>query len=257
MHQIQIETVRALTDNYCYVVYRSGSHQALVIDPSEAGPIKACLEANDLNLGLILNTHHHHDHVGGNLALAEEFAAPIYCSKTDFARVPGATRGFKEGDVFDFDGIKIKVYEIPGHTHGQIAFYIRDAQALFVGDTVFSMGCGRLFEGTPSEMFASLSRIKAFEPETQIYFGHEYTETNGRFALSVEPGNAGIRSRVESVRSELQSSSVASAPTIADEIKVNPFLRANSAEIRKSLGLETATDVEVFTRLREMRNTFK
>ena len=228
----------------------------MVIDPSEAAPIVAWLSANDLNLGLILNTHHHHDHVGGNEQLAAQFAAPIYCSKSDVSRVPGASRDLRDGDVFDFDGIVFQVLEIPGHTLGQIAFSIRDADALFVGDTVFSMGCGRLFEGTPSEMFASLSRIKSLDPKTHIYFGHEYTETNARFALSVEPSNVEIQKRLKHVRSQLAEDNVAQAPTLASEVAVNPFFRTNSAEIRKTLKLESASDLDVFTRLREMRNTF-
>lgn len=255
-NQIQIETVRALKDNYCYVIHRLGSRKAIVVDPSESAPIEAALDKLGLELGLILNTHHHHDHVDGNSDLLHTASVPVYCSRYDLSRIPGATRGFTDGENFEFDGLACEVLEIPGHTLGQIAFYFADANALFVGDTLFSMGCGRLFEGTAKQMFESLNHIASLPAETRIYFGHEYTETNGRFAQSVEPGNEGVARRIESVRSQLSLRNFSEAPTLASEREVNPFLRTSSPEIRARLNLESATDLDVFTRLREIRNTF-
>ncbi len=241
---IQIRTVRALKDNYCYLVFRTGSKLAVVIDPSESAPILSALRSLDLHLGLILNTHHHHDHVGGNLELSVLFKAPVYCSSRDADRVPNVTQSFRDGDTFEFDGITFNVLEIPGHTEGQIAFWIKSASAVFVGDTVFEMGCGRLFEGTPAQMFASLARLQTLPLETQIYFGHEYTETNARFAKSVEPANANaIENRLAEVRSQLTTNGYAGAPSLKIELAVNPFLRAKT--------------VDDFARLRERRNSFQ
>lgn len=236
-----IQTVRALKDNYCYLIGSSGTSTVTVVDPSEAAPIDRALRDSGLKLGLILNTHHHHDHVGGNLALAREWQCPIYCSARDFDRVPGATLGLHDGDVFDFAGLKFEVLAIPGHTEGQIAYHV--GEALFVGDTVFEMGCGRLFEGTPDQMFASLQRIQTLPPTTRLYFGHEYTETNARFAHQVDPTNTrAIDERLFAVRIELQHNGFASAPSIAAEQKVNPFFRAPT--------------VEEFVRLRSLRDRF-
>ncbi len=261
---IEIITVPALKDNLCYLVHAGGNRQAdaqaIVIDPSEAGPIQNELKLSGLRLGLILNTHHHHDHVGGNLELARMSGAPIYCSHRDLARVPGATRGLKHGEQFSFHDLEFEVLEIPGHTSGQIAFYQREAYsgsgALFVGDTVFSMGCGRLYEGTPDQMLASLLLIMKLKSETRIHFGHEYTIKNGAFAKMVEPQNAEIAKRVAKTEAYLKRNDSAPAPSLAEEKLVNPFMRTMSRDIRAQLKLEKASDLEVFTRLREMRNNF-
>jgi hydroxyacylglutathione hydrolase len=237
----EIRTVRALKDNYCYLVYAPDSKVAAVIDPSEAAPVMTALRDLGLSLGLILNTHHHHDHVGGNVELQKQWKCSVYCSTRDLERIPGATKGFSDGENFEFTGLNISVISIPGHTEGQIAFHIGDA--LFVGDTVFEMGCGRLFEGTPAQMFQSLARIQSLPNETRLYFGHEYTETNARFAKSVEPENSAIDQRLNEVRTQLKQDGFASAPTLAIEKAVNPFFRAQT--------------VDDFTRLREVRNTFQ
>jgi len=280
---MNVRTVRALKDNYCYLVTGDqiatresmssrvgvGSlagvgapaihRSAVVIDPSDAEPIMIALRDLGLKLGLILNTHHHHDHVGGNLELAEHWQCPIYCSARDFERVPGATRALSDGEMFEFEGVSFEVLAIPGHTEGQIAYRAKNAakanakitmveapsvgDALFVGDTLFSMGCGRLFEGTPAQMFNSLARIKSLPGSTRLYFGHEYTETNARFAKQVEPENSfAIDDRLVATRSQLTRGLVASKPTLEAECKVNPFLRAKS--------------LEEFTHLRKMRDSF-
>jgi hydroxyacylglutathione hydrolase len=288
---MNVRTVRALKDNYCYLVTDSGigagvgirstagavggtgvgapaggftgdlasggvraaagsetrssdveTRSAVVVDPSEAAPIMTALRDLGLKLGLILNTHHHHDHVGGNLELVEHWGCPVYCSARDFDRVPGATRGLSDGDTFSFGSLTFSVLAIPGHTEGQIAYHADDA--LFVGDTVFEMGCGRLFEGTPAQMFTSLARIQSLPETTRLYFGHEYTEVNARFALDVDPANRiAINERLEDVRAQLLRTGHATAPTLAAEKKVNPFFRART--------------LEDFTHLRERRNSFQ
>lgn len=253
---IVIETLRALQDNYVYLVGRRHSNERLVIDPSEAAPVTQALKAKGLRLGLILNTHHHHDHIGGNLELKREWNAPIYCSDVDLERIPGVDRGLADGETFHFDGIEIETIGIPGHTQGQTAYYIEAANTVFVGDTVFSMGCGRLFEGTPEQMLGSLRRLAKLPPQTRLGIGHEYTERNAAFAHHVESDNAKVMDRLARTRSELSTRGVASLPELREELETNPFFRPNSPSIRSFLGMPLASDIEVFARLREMRNTF-
>jgi hydroxyacylglutathione hydrolase len=237
---MEIRTLRALKDNYCYLI--TNGQTAAVVDPSEAAPITKALTDFGLKLGLILNTHHHADHVGGNSELVAQWKCPVYCSARDFDRVPEATNSFNDGDGFEFEKLKFKVLAIPGHTEGQIAYHVEDA--LFVGDTVFEMGCGRLFEGTAEQMFASLAKIQSLPPATRLFVGHEYTEINARFARQMEPFNVFlIDERLSEVRKQLKQTGVATAPTVAGEQKVNPFFRAKT--------------VEEFTRLRQKRDDFQ
>jgi hydroxyacylglutathione hydrolase len=251
---INVATIPALTDNYCYLLWREGSTEALVIDASESKPIASALKSRGLKAALVLSTHHHHDHVGGNLELASTFGCEVWCSTHDFSRVPGAKRALADGERTTFAGVTWETWSIPGHTLGQVAFYFEEAKSLFVGDTLFAMGCGRLFEGTAEQMHRSLGRLTKAPGETLLHVGHEYTVKNGEFAESVEPGNFEIRKRIERAK---KLGRVVPSPTIAEELKVNPFLRTNSPEIRHHLGFhEDSADVEVFARLREMRNTF-
>ncbi len=252
--QAQILTLPVLRDNLSYVIHRQGSRAALVIDPSEPESVVEFLEKESLELKLILNTHHHWDHVGGNTALAERFNIPIWCSEYDLNRVPGAARGLKDGETFEFDRLKFEVLAIPGHTLGQIAFYMPDDKALFVGDTVFAMGCGRLFEGSAAQMWASLKRLSSLPGDTRIYFGHEYTERNASFALTVDPTNAKIKTRLEKTLRVLQNGRPAQAPTLAEELEVNPFLKP--ARAAQALNMNGADDLAVFAELRRRRDTW-
>lgn len=239
---MNVRTVCALKDNYCYLLLSKDGRSAAVVDPSDADSIMKALVQIGAKLELILNTHHHHDHVGGNLELKSHWNCPVFCSARDVERVPGATRGFADGETFNFKGATFTVISIPGHTEGQIAYHVNEN--LFVGDTVFEMGCGRLFEGTPKQMFESLQKIKALPGDTRIYFGHEYSEINSRFAAECEPSNRiAIETRLSNVRDERMRLGHAAAPTLTTEMKVNPFLRA--------------PDLDAFTALRERRNTFQ
>jgi len=251
MPDARVITVPALKDNYSYILAREGSDRALAIDPSEEAPVAKALAANSLKLDVIVNTHHHPDHVGGNLALARTFSAHVYCSTTDLTRVPGATRGLADGEIVGFDGLKFRVLAIPGHTQGQIALFFADGvttdggragPAVFVGDTLFAMGCGRLFEGTPEQMWMSLGRLARLPRETRLFFGHEYTERNAAFAKALEPQNTLIDKRLEAARAALSGGPVVPPPTLAEELEVNPFLRAGS--------------LAEFTRRRAARDTF-
>jgi hydroxyacylglutathione hydrolase len=249
---VEIEIVPCLSDNYAYLV-RAGDLCA-VVDPSEPGPVKAALAAKGWRLSHILNTHHHLDHTGGNLALKQEFGAKVVGPGKDAARIPGLDIGVDEASGWEFGGRHVAVLEVPAHTRSAITFVI-DGNA-FTGDTLFAMGCGRLFEGDPAMMWASLSKLMALPDATKIYCGHEYTQSNGRFALTLEPGNAALALRMGEVRA-VRAKGAATVPSnMGLEKATNPFLRVHSAEIRKSLGMEKAGDVAVFGEIRRRKDSF-
>jgi hydroxyacylglutathione hydrolase len=255
--QIEVQIIRALQDNYCYLIRRKGSKQCAVVDPAEARPINEELKRRNLQLSLILNTHHHHDHVGGNSELVDQWQPEVYCSQIDFKRVPCATRGMADGEKFVFEGIEFETLAIPGHTQGQVAFFLPSAGFVFVGDTLFSMGCGRLFEGTAADMLASLNRLIKLPLQTQLFFGHEYTERNGAFARDLEPDNQAINDRLRETREALARGLTPTPPTIESELKVNPFLRPSSLSIRRNLGMLQSSDLDVFTSIRRLRDGFR
>jgi hydroxyacylglutathione hydrolase len=248
----EIEIVPCLSDNYAYLV-KSGDACA-VVDPSEAAPVRAALARKGWALTHILNTHHHLDHCGGNLDLKRETGATIVGPGKDADRIPGIDVGVDEASGWEFDGRKVKVLEVPAHTRGAITFVIDDNA--FTGDTLFLMGCGRLFEGDPQMMWTSLSKLMTLPDETKIFCGHEYTESNGRFALTLEPGNQALRKRMEDVRAARAQKAPTVPATLGLEKQTNPFLRPDSAEIRKSLGLEGASTVAAFGEIRARKDKF-
>lgn len=256
MAKLEIELVPCLKDNYAYLVFDRSESVCGVVDASEAEPVRRSLEARGLKLTHILSTHHHMDHVGGNLALKQAFGVQVVGAAKDAARIPGIDIGLKEGDTFSLGSHVARVLEIPAHTSQHIAFWFEADRAVFTGDTLFAMGCGRLFEGTAEMMWTSLSKLMRLPDDVRIYCGHEYTEANGRFALTVEPDNADLRSRMEEVRGKRGQSLPTIPTTMGLEKKTNPFLRAQSPEIRQTLGLESATNVEVFAETRRRKDKF-
>jgi hydroxyacylglutathione hydrolase len=249
---MQIEIVPCLSDNYAYLV-KEGEHCA-VVDPSEAAPVNAALDRLGWEPAYILNTHHHNDHTGGNLELKKEYAATVIGPGKDAARIPGLDIGVDEASGWEFAGLKVRVLEVPGHTRGGITFVI-DGNA-FTGDTLFSLGCGRLFEGDALMMWASLSKLMTLPDATRIYCGHEYTENNGRFALTLEPGNTALGARMTEVKNARAEGWPTIPSTIGQEKKTNPFLRPDSWEIRKTLGMTDASDAEVFGEIRKRKDNF-
>lgn len=247
-----IEIVPCLSDNYAYLV-KSGDNCAIV-DPSEAAPVRAALARTGWKLTHILNTHHHLDHCGGNLDLKQETGAKVVGPAKDAARIPGLDVGVDETTGWEFDGRKVQVLEVPAHTSGAITFVI-DGNA-FTGDTLFTLGCGRLFEGDPQMMWTSLSKLMTLPDETKVWCGHEYTQSNGRFALTLEPGNAELKARMAEVSAARDDGRPTVPSTMGLEKKTNPFLRPDSAEIRKSLGMEQAGDVAVFGEIRARKDKF-
>jgi len=248
----EIEIVPCLNDNYAYLV-KSGDWCA-VVDPSEAGPVQAALKKRGWKLTHILNTHHHLDHCGGNLDLKRETGAIVVGPAKDAARIPGLDVGVDEASGWEFDGRKVRVLEVPAHTRGAITFVI-DGNA-FTGDTMFLMGCGRLFEGDPQMMWTSLSKLMTLPDETRIYCGHEYTESNGRFALTLEPGNPALRARVAEVQAIRAKGRPTVPGTMGLEKQTSPFLRPDNAEIRRSLGMEKAGTVAAFGEIRARKDRF-
>jgi hydroxyacylglutathione hydrolase len=255
MAGLEIVPVSCLRDNYAYLVIEAGGACA-VVDPSEATPVSRELAARRLTLTHILNTHLHHDHVGGNLALKSASGAQIVAAEKDRARIPGLDVGLREGDVFRLGNARARILEIPAHTSAHIAYWFEDAKAVFTGDTLFLMGCGRLFEGTPAMMSASLAKLAGLPGDTRVFCGHEYTLNNGRFALTLEPGNTDLQQRMKETAETRAKGEPTVPATMALEKKTNPFLRANSPEIRRALGMERASDVDVFAEMRRRKDAF-
>ncbi len=222
---LKIDLIPCLSDNYAYLL-QDGAGAVGVVDPSEPGPVEAVLKRLGLKLTHIFNTHHHFDHTGGNLDLKAAYGATVIGPGADAHRIPGIDVGVVEGDIVPFGKTEAGVLDIPAHTSGHIAFHFAADTAVFTGDTLFAMGCGRLFEGTPADMFAAMRKLEALPASTRVYCGHEYTESNGRFALTVEPDNSDLVARMDVVR-RLRAASQATIPsTIAEERATNPFMRA-------------------------------
>ncbi len=238
----RVVPVPCLRDNYAYLVSAPGSAEAVVIDPSEAEPVVRALEREGLSLSGILCTHHHWDHVGGNEALVERFPGlPVVASAHDQDRVPRITRTVRDGEELTIVGLTARCIDVPGHTLGAVAYVIGDA--VFTGDTLFVAGCGRLFEGTPAMMYDSLcKRLAALPPETRVFCGHEYTASNARFALAVEPENPALVTLAERARAASERGEPTVPSTVAAELAHNPFLRVDQAGIVARYGKATPED---------------
>jgi hydroxyacylglutathione hydrolase len=253
---LTIIQIPVLTDNYIYLIHDPASGKTAVIDPALAQPVLDVLDKKGWRLTYILNTHHHWDHVGGNLELKQKTACKIIGAQSDGERIPGIDMGVSEDDVISLGQQAARVISTPGHTKGHIVYHFAEDSALFCGDTLFVMGCGRLFEGTPEQMWNSLQKLKALPPSTRIYCTHEYTQTNGRFALSVEPDNSHTQQKMLEVR-RLRAENKPTVPsTIEQERATNPFFRADSISVQKTLGMEGQSPVRVFTELRKRKDSF-
>jgi hydroxyacylglutathione hydrolase len=251
---LTVTLVPCLKDNYAYLLADRDAGLCAVVDPSEPGPVKAALAKSGLKLTHILNTHHHWDHTGGNEALKAEFGARVVGPGKDRDRIPGIDEDVSEDTGWTFGPHRARILEVPAHTKGAITFVFGDIA--FTGDTLFAMGCGRLFEGDPPMMWNSLSKLMTLPDDTRIYCGHEYTLSNGRFALTLEPNNADLKARMREVEAARAKNEPTVPSTMELEKKTNPFLRPNSPELRRSLGMENASDVEVFGETRKRKDSF-
>ncbi|HKQ24144.1 MAG TPA: hydroxyacylglutathione hydrolase [Burkholderiales bacterium] len=256
MEKTTIAPIRAFKDNYIWCLRRGAN--AAVVDPGDAGPVFDYLRAEGVQLTAILNTHHHADHVGGNADLLSEYNVPVFGPAHE--SIPRVTRKLSESDEIEVPGIgaRLRILDIPGHTAGHIAFC--GEGVLFCGDTLFSCGCGRLFEGTPAQMHASLSKLASLPSETLVYCGHEYTLANLRFADSAEPGNSALAERRAAAQVALDRGKPTLPSTIAVERATNPFLRVNEAALVTSAsrfaGRALTNPVEVFAALRKWKDGF-
>lgn len=253
---LDIQQIPVLSDNYIYLIHDSDSKETAVVDPAVAEPILSYLKQKNWQLDYIFNTHHHADHIGGNSVLKQQTGCHIIGSEADRQRIPGIDQGVIEGDCLHLGKHSIQVIECSGHTQGHIAFYIPDAHALFCGDTMFAIGCGRLFEGNAAQMLQSLKKFTTLPADTKIYCAHEYTAANAQFALSVEPNNIVLQQAIADIK-QLRAKNLPTVPTtLEQEIATNPFLRADSLEIQQTLAMQGATELAVFTEIRERKNRF-
>jgi hydroxyacylglutathione hydrolase len=257
MSSTTITAIGAFTDNYIWCIRRE--RNAAVVDPGDAEPVLRHLQTENLELVAILNTHHHSDHVGGNTLLLSKYSVPVFGPAGE--RIPGVTHRLKEGDSIVVPGVQLhlSVLDIPGHTRGHIAF-VGDG-LLFCGDTLFSIGCGRLFEGTPAQMHASLAKLASLPDETRVYCGHEYTLSNIRFAKAADSGNPALAAWESSARAALERGEPSLPSTIGVEKAANPFLRSHLPALAEAAsryaGHEIDHPVEVFAALREWKNRFR
>jgi hydroxyacylglutathione hydrolase len=257
---MQIYRLSALSDNYIFVLYDPTHQIAAVVDPAEAAPVFRCLENLGADLVAILNTHHHGDHVGGNPQLLQRFPnAVVYGGAEDRGRIPGQQVFLQEGDRISFGDRTAEVLFVPGHTRAHVAYYFPPTSTdetgdLFCGDTLFAGGCGRLFEGTPSQMVQSLSKLRALPDQTRVWCAHEYTLKNLQFALTVDPGNAALQARLEAVKAARQQAQATIPSELGVEKQTNPFLRWDQPALQSSVKARDA--IQTFTRLRGMKDHF-
>ena len=252
--RLQIKQFPCLSDNYCVLLHDPATGQTAAVDAPEAAAIRRVLAQTGWTLSHIFITHHHHDHTGGLAELKRETACHVVGPRLEAARIGLIDQPVGDGDNFAFAGHQVEVIETPGHTAGHVSYHIPGQALAFVGDTMFVLGCGRLFEGSAETMWQSLSKLAALAPETEIYCGHEYTEANARFALTIEPGNTALVARAVEI-AQLRAAGQPTVPTRLDrELATNPFLRSGSAEIRQRLNLQQAADWQVFAEIRKRKD---
>ena len=252
---MKIEIISCLSDNYSYLIHDEESNTIAIIDPSEFKTCDKIIKKYN-KLDFILNTHHHADHVNGNLELKKKYNSKILGFSQDKKRIPGIDILLEENQKQKIGNLEFEVIFIPGHTKGHIAFFFSKEKIAFTGDTLFSLGCGRVFEGTHEEMFYSLNKIKNLPPDTKIYCGHEYTKSNLNFCLAYDPQNTFLKEKAIDIQKKLNSN-LPTIPTIlGQEIKTNIFLRCNDPEIKLALDLKDSSEVEVFSKLRDLKDSF-
>jgi hydroxyacylglutathione hydrolase len=254
MPKLEIEQFPCLSDNYAVLLHDSETNLTACVDAPDAGEILKHLRDKGWQLDDLLITHHHADHTQGVLQIKQATACTVIGPQAEADRIPGIDRGVSEGDTIPFGDFEISVIETPGHTLGHVAYWIPSANVVFVGDTLFSMGSGRVFEGNAEMMWGSLKKLMALPRETEIYCGHEYTAANARFALTLEPDNSALHARAADVE-RLRAAGKPTLPSRLDiELETNPFLRVASDAIRQKVGLPFAPDWRVFAAVRELKN---
>jgi hydroxyacylglutathione hydrolase len=252
-----VEQFICRSDNYGVLVHDPDSGLTASIDAPDEAAIRAKLKEKGWRLDRILTTHHHGDHVEGNQGLKDAFGCTIIGPAAEADRIPGIDARVKGGDSFTLGKHEVRVIETPGHTLGHVSYWLPEAGIVFTADTLFAMGCGRVFEGTPAMMHDSLEKLRALPDATVVYCGHEYTETNARFAVTVDPDNPALALRYDEVKKLRAAGKMTLPTTIAIEKATNPYFRVGDAGIRRALGMEKATPVEVFAEIRKRKDNFK
>jgi hydroxyacylglutathione hydrolase len=253
---LDIRQFPCLSDNYGYLVRDRATGAVAAIDTPDAAAIDAMLAREGWRLTHILNTHWHPDHAGGNLALKERWGCRIIGPEGEAEKIPGIDEAVGEGDAVMLGAARAIVRDAPGHTLGHIIYHFADDGAAFVGDVIFALGCGRLFEGTPDQMWASLSKIAALPPETMLYYAHEYAASNARFAVTVDPDNDALARRFDAISAARAKGEPTVPATLAEELETNPFLRAGAPSVKAAVGMAGAPDVAVFAEIRRRKDAF-
>ena len=239
---MRVEIIPCLQDNYSYLIIDESNKTASVVDPSEAKPIINFIEKENINLKYILNTHHHYDHIGGNKDLKKKYNSVVIGYKEDASRIPGIDILLNNNQIWKADNFEAKIIHIPGHTTGHISFHFFKEKLIFTGDTLFSLGCGKIFEGTYQDMFDSLNQIKKLPQDTKIYCGHEYTLQNSKFCIKHDPENLNLKNKIVEIKKKLENNIPTIPSTLKDENECNIFLRAK--------------DVKSFSKLRDLKDNF-
>ena len=239
---MRVEIIPCLQDNYSYLIIDESNKTASVVDPSEAKPIINFIEKENINLKYILNTHHHYDHIGGNKDLKKKYNSVVIGYKDDASRIPGIDILLNNNQIWKADNFEAKIIHIPGHTTGHISFHFFKEKLIFTGDTLFSLGCGKIFEGTYQDMFDSLNQIKKLPQDTKIYCGHEYTLQNSKFCIKHDPENLNLKKKIVEIKKKLENNIPTIPSTLKDENECNIFLRAK--------------DVKSFSKLRDLKDNF-
>lgn len=253
---LEIVTIPCLKDNYAFLAHDKASGQTAVVDVPEAAPIIAALQQRGWTLTHVLLTHHHWDHVDGLAALLADHPATVIGAAADAHRLPPLDVAVSEGATITIGADIGTVIDVSGHTLGHVAFHFPASSVVFTADSLMALGCGRLFEGTPAQMYASLAKLAALPPETLVCSGHEYTASNAKFALTIEPGNAALISRVEKIETARAQGRPTVPSLLSTERATNPFLRSDSPEIQANLGLSGSDPVAVFTEVRRRKDSF-
>jgi len=253
---MNIHIIPCLKDNYAYIIENEKTKNACVIDPSESAPVLSFLEKNKLNLKYILNTHHHADHIGGNLDLKKKFNAIILGFIKDKNRIPGIDIALNDKEIWNFEGSDVLVEHVPGHTSGHIFYYFKDENSVFTGDTLFSFGCGRLFEGSYKEMVNSLKKIKSLPRKTKIFCGHEYTISNLKFCMAIDKNNSELKKKYNQIDNNINKNLTSMPANLSEEIELNIFLKFDNLEFKKKIGFEDLNEVDFFKKMRNLKDNF-
>ena len=253
---MNIEIIPCLNDNYSYLINDDQTNTVAIIDPSEFGPCDEKINEKYKKLDFILNTHHHFDHIGGNTKLKTKYGSKILGFEKDKKRIPEIDILLKDGQELKIGNLDFRIIFIPGHTLGHIAFYFEKEKVIFTGDTLFSLGCGRVFEGTYKQMFDSLNKIKSLPGDTEIYCGHEYTKSNLEFCFKFNPNNNYLKDKKKVIEEKIREKKPTIPSTVADEIQTNIFLRCDDPDVKNVLNLKNASDLEIFTKLRDLKDNF-